>query len=78
MYPEEIFHPFALKLIGLGAIGCISIFIFLIWRAKRKSGLSTLTVVVLSILFLVSLSLAVFGTQVKIVTGFSSGAADDK
>ncbi len=78
MYPPDIFNTFALTLIGVGVIGCLSCFAFLIWRTKRKIGLSNWSVGILTLLFLGSLFLTAFGTQVKIVSPISSGRADDK
>ncbi|MEI8282157.1 MAG: hypothetical protein WCG75_07125 [Armatimonadota bacterium] len=78
MYPPDISNSFALTLIGIGAKGCLSCFTFLIWRAKRKNGLSNLSVGILTVLFLGSLFLAAFGTQFKIDSAISSGPADDK
>jgi hypothetical protein len=78
MYPPEMFTPFSWTMIGLGATGCLSTFVFLVWRVKYQKGLSNLVVVVLSIVFVGSLFLATFGTQVKVISSISSGDPDDK
>ncbi len=63
-------------LVVLGAFGCLAVFGYLTWLAKRMEGISTVEFLCLVIAFV--LSLVLVSGQVRIVSSLTSGDTDDE